>query len=40
MSCIKSVNKFNQEKKYKNLKRDKFVELGGKGLSSEFIRKG
>ena len=39
MSCIKFVNKVNQEKKifyskkkYKNLKRDKFVELGDRGL--------
>ena len=40
MSRIKSVDKANQEKKiflrqkkYKNLKRDKFVELGNRGLS-------
>ena len=40
MSCIKSVDKVNQEKKllrqkkHKNLKRDKFVELDDRGLSS------
>ena len=38
MSCNKSVDKVNQEKiflrqkKYKNLKHDKFVELGDRGL--------
>ena len=37
MSCIKSVDKVNQEKifmakKCKNLKYDKFVELGNRGL--------
>ena len=40
MSCIKPVDKVNQEKKlflrqkkHKNLKRDKFVELGDRGLT-------
>ena len=38
MNCIKSVDKVNQKKqnfkakKYKNLKCDKFVELGNRGL--------
>ena len=38
MSRIKSVDKVNQKsffkaKKYKNLQRDKFVELGDRGLN-------
>ena len=38
MSCVKSVNKANQEKKFfkakksKNLKREEFVELGDREL--------
>ena len=37
MSCIKSVDKVNQQKKCKNLKSDKFVELGDRGLDNKTL---